>query len=172
MDLPVHGKPFLAPGIDGTRVLPVLGISIRNWWSRTLCNLTRGGSLIRFICVVNSENLMVHYFSLMFELKFTKFVILKNKNYCLCFISGVYLCSGVICEVSWFRNRPGGFFKRKQMEVGARKIINRQFWVPDRKISVSGWMDQHPNLGWRLGWDLLIHPTLDWYFSIWNSKWR
>ena len=25
-------------------------------------------------------------------------------------------------------------------------------------------MDQRPNLGWRLGWDLLIHPTLDWYF--------
>ena len=25
-------------------------------------------------------------------------------------------------------------------------------------------MDQHPNLGLRLGWDLLIHPTLDWYF--------
>ena len=24
-------------------------------------------------------------------------------------------------------------------------------------------MDQHPNLGWRLGWDLLIHPTLVWY---------
>ena len=29
-------------------------------------------------------------------------------------------------------------------------------------------MDQHPNLGWRLVWDLLIHPTLDWYFSLWN----
>ena len=38
-----------------------------------------------------------------------------------------------MCEVSWFRNRLGGFFKRKQMEVGARKIIKRQFWVPDRK---------------------------------------
>ena len=81
-------------------------------------------------------------------------------------------CSGVICEVTWFRNRSGGLFKRKQMEVGARKIIKRQFWDPDRKISVSGGMDQHSNLGWRLGWDLLIHPTLDWYFSIWNSKWR
>ena len=118
-----------------------------------------------------SENLMVHYFSLMLELKFTEFVILKNKYNCWWYISGLYLCSGVICEVSWFRNRSGGFFKRKQKEVGVRKIIKRQFWVPDRKISVSGGIDQHPNLGWRLGWDLLINPTLDWYVSIWNSKW-
>ena len=121
----------------------------------------RRGPLIRLKYVVTSEDLMVHYLFLMLELKFTEFVILKNKNNCLCYISGLYLCSGVICEVSWFRDRSGGFFKRIQMEVGARKIIKRQFSVPDRKISVSGGMDQHPSLGWRLGWDLLIHPTLD-----------
>ena len=102
-------KVILAPGIDGSRFLPVLGNSIRNWWSRTLCNLTRGGPLIRFICGVTSENLMVHYFSLMLELKFTEFVILKNKYNCKCYISGLYLCSGVICEVSWFRNRSAAF---------------------------------------------------------------
>ena len=76
------GQMFLAPGIDGSRFLPVLGNSIRNWWSRTLCNLTRGGPLIRFICGVTSENLIVHYFSLMLELKFKEFVILKNKYNC------------------------------------------------------------------------------------------
>ena len=75
-------KHILAPLIDGSRFLPVLGNSIRNWWSRTLCNLTRGGPLVRFICGVTSENLIVHYFTLMLELKFTKFVILKNKYNC------------------------------------------------------------------------------------------
>ena len=149
---------FSRTWIDGSRFLPVLGNSILNLWSRTLCNLTCRRSLIRFICVVTSEDLMVHYFSLMLELKFTEFVILKNKYNCLFYISGLFLCSGVVCEVSWFRNRSGGFFKRKQMVVGARKIIKRKFWVQDRKISVSGGMDQHPNLGWHLGWDLLIHP--------------
>ena len=73
---------ILAPGIDGSRFLPVLGNSIRNWWSRTLCNLTREGPLVRFICEVTSENLMVHYFTLMLELKFTEFVILKDKYNC------------------------------------------------------------------------------------------
>ena len=69
------GVHILAPGIDGSRFLPVLGNSIWNCWSITLCNLTHGGTLIRFICGVTSENLMVHYFSLMLELKFTEFVI-------------------------------------------------------------------------------------------------
>ena len=40
------GSVFLAPGIDGSRFLPVLRNSIRNWWSRTLCNLTREGPLV------------------------------------------------------------------------------------------------------------------------------
>ena len=71
-------RVILAPGIDGSRFLPVLGNSIRNWWSRTLCNLTRGGPLIRFICGVTSENWMVHYFFLMLELNFKEFVILKK----------------------------------------------------------------------------------------------
>ena len=101
---------FLAPGIDGSRFLPVLGKSIRNWCSRTLCNLTRGGPFIRFICGVTSVNLMVHYVSLMLKFKFTEFVILKNKYNCWCYISGLYLCSGVICEVNWFGNRSAGFF--------------------------------------------------------------
>ena len=73
------GQSVLAPRIDGSRFLPVLGNSIRNRWSRTLCNLTRGEPLVKFICGVTSENLMVHYFTLMLELKFTEFVILKNK---------------------------------------------------------------------------------------------
>ena len=89
------------------------------------------------------------------------------RNRCL-----IELFCGVVCVVIlpfWHFCWCRGFCHRTESDLfpfllGTRKIIKPQFWDPDRKISVSGGMDQHSNLGWRLGLDLLIHPTLDWYF--------
>ena len=40
--------------------------------------------------------------------------------------------------------------------------------IPDRKISVSGYMLWHPNLGSTSARIMSKHVALDWYFPIWN----
>ena len=91
----------------------------------------------------------------MFKLKFTKFVILKNKYNCYCYISGLYLCSEVICEACLFRIWSFGCFKRKQREVRCEKNSQANFEFQIEKYNgmdqrpnlVSGGMDQRANLG-------------------------
>ena len=96
---------------------------------------------------MTSNNLLVHYIFFNVGIKIHKICYIEKKTTktivsVTIWVYNVYLCSEVICEVRWFQNMSGGCFKRKQMEVGARKIIMRQFeFKIEQYQSPVGWIN-------------------------------